>query len=160
MQRLSHFHQNVVRDVDEIVDGTQSDVTQAVAHPVGRRLDFNVVDYRSGVSAAIFVLNFCGKALDIRLYRMIFDRRVFDFLSENGCNFARNSDNRLAIGSICRYRNVKNVFVEAQNLFNINAERGVFGQNKYSVDFGALYNAVVYTEFASGTEHSVAGYAS
>ena len=52
MQRLAHLHHDVVRDVHDAVDGTQTDAFEATAQPLGAGADFDAFDEAGGVKRA------------------------------------------------------------------------------------------------------------
>jgi hypothetical protein len=54
MQRLAHLHHDVVRDVHDVVDGTQADAFEATAQPLRAGADFDAFDDAGGVKRAGF----------------------------------------------------------------------------------------------------------
>ena len=52
MKRLAHFHQNEIGDIDNIIDGAQTDGAQFVLKPIGRFLNLDVADSQTAVTRA------------------------------------------------------------------------------------------------------------
>ena len=159
VHRLSEFKQNKVRNIDYVVYRTQSAQRKLLFKPTGGRGNFNVLYVMSDISRAKLrrkVRNFyfgiiafdCVKRTVGLSYRF----------SQNRRNFACDSENTLAVGSVCGYRNIENVVVKSENGLYVATVFAVGRKNKKPAVVAAFEHISVYAQFRTGTKHTVGLY--
>ena len=94
----------------------------------------------------IFVISFDG------FIRKIRQSYIFP---EYGRDFARNSQNTLAVGSVSGNSYIENIIVESEQRFYVRAVFRIGGQYKQSAIIASVEHIAVDAELGTGTEHTV-----
>ena len=102
VQRLAAFHQNIVRDVDNVVDRGDADRCQSVLHPRGARTNFHAFNHASDVPRAHVVTldRYRGCFADRSVAFRRLSRRNRQFVVKANTDFTSDPDVPQAVRSI------------------------------------------------------------
>ena len=134
VQRLAEQEQDVVRHVDDVVDGALADGSKALDHPVGRRAHLHAADDAGGIArAAHGVLDghvdVVGAVVDKLKLRGHLVKRVFPIAAIHRAHLAREPHNREAVGAVRRDLQVEHRVGQLQVVGDGCAHRGVVGED-------------------------------
>ena len=129
MGRLIHFQHDIVGNVNNIADGTNPRGGQTMAHPHGRRTDFNIFHHFRGVTGTeVFIPDFhFGEIMDILFGFGQFDFRQCQGLAADGSHFSGHVDHGKTVGTVGRQLKFKNRVVQIQSGNNIFPDGEIIG---------------------------------
>ena len=142
VQRLAEQEQDVVRHVDDVVDGALSDGSEALDHPVRRRAHLHAADDAGGIArAAHGVLDghvdVVGAVVDKLKLRGHLVKRVFPIAAIHRAHLAREPHDREAVGAVRRDFQVEHRVGQLQVVGDGSAHRGVVGKDPDAFMVGA-----------------------
>ena len=159
VQRLAEQEQDVVRDVDDVVDGTLADGRKALDHPVGAGAHLAAADDARRVARAalsvldrdldLFVNGGCG-GVELELGRHL-RQRVVPVATVHRAHLASQACDGEAVGAVRGDLQVEHGVGETGVLGERDAHRGIFGQDHDAVVVAAQ------TKLARGAVHAEAG---
>ena len=158
VQRLAEQEQDVVRDVDDVVDGTLADGRKALDHPVGAGTHLAAADDARRVARAalsvldrdldLFVNGGCG-GVELELGRHL-RQRVVPVATVHRAHLASQACDGEAVGAVRGDLQVEHGVGETGVLGERDAHRGIFGQDHDAVVVAAQ------AELARGAVHAEA----
>ena len=141
VQRLAEQEQDVVRDVDDVVDGTLADGRKALDHPVGAGAHLAAADDACRVARAtlgildrdlnLFVNGGCG-GIELELGGHLC-QRVVPVATIHRAHLASKAGDGEAIGAVRSDLQVEHSVGETGVLGERDAHRGIFGQDHDAV---------------------------
>ena len=123
VHRLAVLEHDIVRDVDDVVDGTDAAGAEPLSHPAGRRGHTDVLDDGAGIAVALV------GSLDVDLQKVVhialtgFDFRCVELQRdiEGGSGFSRETDDTHAVGTVRRDLELGDDIVETDGLTDVHA---------------------------------------
>ena len=155
MHRLTEFFQNIVCNVNDIGNRIDANKRKSSSHPCGCSINLDVGNIMCNITRAevgCFDGDMKGNITSVFGVGQIGHlERLFQYSR----NFSCDTDDRLAVGTVCRDADIENIVIQPQNRLDIGAERCICGQNEQSVVAGTRIHVLGDTEFCSGAEHTV-----
>ena len=156
VHRLTEFDKNIVCDIDDVIDRFDADRAKSVLNDFGTFANFDVFDGFCHITRA----KVCVGNLNVQQIKDTFrrcgvtcDGRFHGFVKDCA-DFTRDTPYTVAVGTVCRDRNVQNDVGAAENFVDVDADFRVGFQNKNAVDVRAFVIGVGQTEFTAAAKHS------
>ena len=142
VQRLTEQEQDVVRHVDDVVDGALPDGGEAFDHPVGRRTHLHAADDAGGIArAAHGVLdghgNVVSAVVDELELRSHLVKRAFPIAAIHRAHLAREPHDRKAVRTVRRDLQVEYRVGQLQIVGDGSTHRGIIGEDPDALVVGA-----------------------
>ena len=155
MHGLTQLQQHEVGDIDDVGHRAKPAQREAAAHPARRRADLDVRDVMSDIAGAERRLLDRDGDLHVRRVRDIVGRGGLQGLFEDGGDLARHAEHALAVGTVRRHRDVKDIVVDADDGADIDADGRIVVQNEDAVDLRARIEVVGDAQFLARAEHAL-----
>ena len=157
MEWDAQFDHGVVGSVDDVVDGTDAGLAQALLHPHRRLADLDVQEQAGGIAAAqFFVVNgYFDLAVDGRVTFFDGNIRVTGFFAAEDGEFTGQADHGEAVGAVGRQFIFIDDVADLEIVGRIDAEGRIGRQDPNAFPFFRQEQAVVEAEFVGRAEHAV-----
>ena len=157
MEWDAQFDHGVVGSVDDVVDGTDAGLAQALLHPHRRLADLDVQEQAGGIAAAqFFIVNgYFDLAVDGRVTFFDGNIRVTGFFAAEDGEFTGQADHGEAVGAIGRQFIFIDDVADLEIVGRIDAEGRIGRQNPNAFPFFRQEQTVVEAEFVGRAEHAV-----
>ncbi len=153
---LAGLQHHKVGDVDDVVDGTDTCLAQAQAHPVGGWRNCHI-GYSGGNIARAQVNVLHCDADHVCRFHVCFHIVGFRFGKHGvigGGGFARNAHDAQAVGTVCANFKFNDCARELQQFHNIRSRGGLPLQNQYAVHARAHKVGLGQVQFLARAQHA------
>ena len=153
---MTVFEKDVIRDIDDVIDRSETREFQPQLHPARRRLYLQVGDNTGKVARAEFRVHH-------RDLRVVFgiafadDRRYLRLLhplAESARRFPRKADDALAVGAVGRQLNIEDAVIETESFGDGLPVFMSFVQNENAVAARAFVLHIGDADLRSAAEHA------
>ena len=155
VHRLTEFLENVVGNIHHVGDRVYSDKRQTAAHPRGRLTYLNVGNVVSDIAGA--KIGSLNGHVEIKICTVldVVKGGHLELLAQNCRNLAGDTDNALAVGTVCGNSNVKNVVIKTENGLYVGAQGCVCGKHKQTVVACAGVHILGNTDLNARAKHTL-----
>ena len=157
MERDAQFDHRVVRGIDDVVDGTDAGLAQALLHPHRRLANLDIQEQAGRIAAAQFVIvdgNF-DFSVDRRITFLDGNFRIAGFFTAEDGKFTGQADHGEAVCPVrCQFIFIDDV-ADLEIVGSVDAERRIRRQDPDAFSFFRQEQAVIEAKFVSRAEHAV-----
>ena len=155
MHRLAEFLKDIVRNIYDIGDRGASDESQTALHPCRRLSDLDIGNIVADISRAQILCRYADIERDLHIGLGIVECRLFERLAENGSDFTCNTEDALAVRTVCRDRDIEDIVIEPQDRLYIRTRFRIFRKYQKSVITGTREHILTDTDLDAGAEHTI-----
>ena len=154
---MTDFQKNIVCDINNRVNRAETAHGKSALHPLRAFKVLYIINVVTEIARAQILVDNLNRDIAVSFFGAVVGIiGCFERLFEERRNLARDTENRLTIGTICGNRDIENVVVQAEIFHDILADGSVLGENENSVYGSALNPVVVNSKLAARAEHTVA----
>ena len=156
MHGLAHFQHHEVGDIYHNTDAAQSAEGQIALHPLGRLVIADIVDAVGCITGAEFRRFHTDlEAFEFIIRAFVIGGGHLQGLVQGSRHFSGHAENGIAVRTVGRQGDIKDIIIEADHLRNGCAVDAVFGQVQQAIDFGTGEQVLIESQFFTGAEHAV-----
>ncbi|MNJ43214.1 hypothetical protein D3C77_382110 [compost metagenome] len=157
MQRLTVLQHDIVGNVYNVVDRTNSSCHKTILHPLWRDADSNVGNISYGITAAQLIsFDFDGNSLAGRLHnlgQLLIRLRQVYVSAQNRSNFIGCTQHTKAVGSVRRKIEIQHLIIQSEQLCNWSTDFGALRQNKDALLLLFRKQLVIQTKLLCRADH-------
>ena len=153
---LTHFLQYIVGNINNVGDGIDTHQSQTAFHPSGRFTDLYIIYIVSHVARTqIGSIYGNGETFFSNSSFGVIQSGSLQLFTKSSSHFTGNTENALAVCTVCIDGDVEHPIVQTQQRLNISTDLSIFRQNQQTIVTGTGIQILCQTQFNTGAQHTM-----